>query len=82
MKREVVQHRLKFGNGWGGATSGIGQETALGLARAGWHLTLMARSQERAEATLADIQRQVPGATGEIHQADLSSQAEIRRAAK
>jgi NAD(P)-dependent dehydrogenase (short-subunit alcohol dehydrogenase family) len=65
-----------------GATSGIGQETALGLARAGWHLALIARSQARAEATLADIQRQVPGATGEIHQADLSSQAEIRRAAK
>ena len=64
-----------------GATSGIGQETALGLAKRGGHLVLVARSQERAEATLAAIQREVTGATGEIHLADLGVQADVRRAA-
>jgi retinol dehydrogenase-12 len=64
-----------------GATSGIGEQTALGLAREGGRLVLVARSPERAEATLAAIQREVPGAGGEIVLADLASQAAIRRAA-
>lgn len=64
-----------------GATSGIGQATAIGLAQQGGHLVLVARSRERAEATLAGIQREVTGATGEIHLADLGIQADVRRAA-
>jgi retinol dehydrogenase-12 len=64
-----------------GATSGIGQETALGLAREGGHLALVARSRERAEATLAALRREVPGTVGDIFLADLASQDEIRRVA-
>ena len=36
-----------------GATSGIGQRAAIALARQGAHLVLTARSQARADATVA-----------------------------
>jgi NAD(P)-dependent dehydrogenase (short-subunit alcohol dehydrogenase family) len=61
-----------------GATSGIGEEIALGLARAGGRVALVARRRERGEATLARIRRELPGAATELLLADLSVQAEIR----
>ena len=64
-----------------GATSGIGEQIALGLARAGARVTVVGRRRERGEATLGRIRREVPGAALELALADLSLQAEIRRLA-
>jgi retinol dehydrogenase-12 len=64
-----------------GATSGIGAETALGLARGGARVVLVGRSRERGEAVRERIRREVVGAEPELQLADLSSQDEIRRLA-
>lgn len=64
-----------------GATNGIGYETALGLARAGAALVLVGRDPERLRDAEARIRAAVPEARLESRQADLSSQAEIRRLA-
>ncbi len=64
-----------------GANSGIGLETARGLARAGFHVVLLCRNQERAERAKADIDASVDGASTEIVLADLGLQADVRRAA-
>jgi len=61
-----------------GATSGIGEEIALGLARAGAHVVVVGRRRERGEATLERIRREVAGAAPDLLLADLSVQAEIR----
>jgi NAD(P)-dependent dehydrogenase (short-subunit alcohol dehydrogenase family) len=54
-----------------GATSGIGEEIALGLARAGARVAVVGRRRERGEATLARIRRELPGAALELLLADL-----------
>ncbi len=64
-----------------GATAGIGQWIALGLARAGCHVVLVARNAERGAATQAWIAARVPGAVTELVLADLSSLAQTRAAA-
>ncbi|MCU1376212.1 MAG: short-chain dehydrogenase [Actinomycetia bacterium] len=64
-----------------GANSGIGLETARGLARAGHRVVLLCRNQGRAETAKADIDASVPGATTEIVLADLGLQADVRRVA-
>jgi NAD(P)-dependent dehydrogenase (short-subunit alcohol dehydrogenase family) len=64
-----------------GANSGIGLETARGLARAGYRVVLLCRNGERAAKAKADIDASVPGATTEIVLADLSEQASVRAAA-
>lgn len=61
-----------------GPTSGIGQWIALGLARAGLHVVLVARDAGRAAATRDWIARQAPQASTEIVQGDLSLLAETR----
>jgi NAD(P)-dependent dehydrogenase (short-subunit alcohol dehydrogenase family) len=64
-----------------GANGGIGLETARGLAARGYHVVLLCRSAERAQAAKADIDASVPGASTEIVLGDLSSQASVRAAA-
>ncbi len=64
-----------------GATSGIGKAAAAGLARAGFHVALLARDMARAQAAIADIQAQVPGARLLPVECDLASQASVRSAA-
>ncbi len=63
-----------------GATSGIGQWIALGIARAGYHTVLVARDAERGEATRRWIAEQARGASTELVVADLSSLAQTRAA--
>ena len=63
-----------------GATSGIGQWIALGLARAGHHTVLVARDAGRGEATRRWIAAQAPGASTALALADLSSLAQARAA--
>ena len=63
-----------------GATSGIGLETARALARLGATVVLLSRSPERCEAT-AKMLREESRSDVEILTADLSVQAEVRRAA-
>lgn len=64
-----------------GANSGIGLETARGLAASGFRTVLLCRNPERAEAARADIAASVPGAELEVVLCDLGRQAEVRRAA-
>jgi NAD(P)-dependent dehydrogenase (short-subunit alcohol dehydrogenase family) len=63
-----------------GASSGIGKETALGLAKLGFRLALVCRDRGRADATAAEIRRR--GAEVEVLIADLASQDEVRAAAE
>ena len=64
-----------------GATSGIGKETALRLARLGATVIIVARDAARGEAAGAEISSRVPLARVEVMTADLSSLAQVRRLA-
>jgi NAD(P)-dependent dehydrogenase (short-subunit alcohol dehydrogenase family) len=64
-----------------GASSGIGLETARGLAALGATVVLLVRSQERGAAAIEEIRRTVPDADLHLVLADLYSLDEIRRAA-
>jgi retinol dehydrogenase 12 len=64
-----------------GATNGIGRVSARALAVMGAKLFLVARDPQRAEETRAEIARAAPNADVRVILADLSSQAEVRRAA-
>jgi retinol dehydrogenase-12 len=61
-----------------GATSGIGLETARGLARAGFDLVLACRNAEKASVVRAAISAESPGVAVETLQLDLASLASIR----
>src|SRR5687767_405174 len=63
-----------------GATSGIGKAIATGLARAGAHVTVLARNRERGESTLAEIRKAAPESHLELLLCDLSSQRSVREA--
>jgi retinol dehydrogenase-12 len=65
-----------------GANSGIGLETARGLAREGFHVVLLCRNAERAAAAKSDIDASVPGASTEVVLCDLSDMDSVRTAAK
>jgi NAD(P)-dependent dehydrogenase (short-subunit alcohol dehydrogenase family) len=64
-----------------GATSGIGRWIAAGLARAGYAVTVIARDEDRAAATLAWIRARTPAAMVDVRIADLSSLGETRATA-
>lgn len=63
-----------------GATSGIGQATALGLARMGAHVAITGRDGERTEGVAREIRATASGPV-DAFVADLSSMAEVRRLA-
>src|SRR4051812_6879254 len=62
-----------------GANSGIGLETAVGLAAAGAHVVLTARDAERGEAARAEVVRRTGSQGAEVRLLDLASFASIRR---
>ena len=64
-----------------GATSGIGEATALGLAQAGALVTLVARNARKAEETRVRITAEVPESSVEIVLCDFASLTSIRTAA-
>jgi NAD(P)-dependent dehydrogenase (short-subunit alcohol dehydrogenase family) len=61
-----------------GANSGIGKETALGLARMGARIVLVCRNSQKGERTLADIQRETGSTQITLLLADLSSLDSVR----
>jgi NAD(P)-dependent dehydrogenase (short-subunit alcohol dehydrogenase family) len=63
-----------------GATGGIGEATAAGLAALGARVAITGRDRRRAEAAAAGI-RAAGGPEVDVFVADMSSQAEVRRLA-
>jgi NAD(P)-dependent dehydrogenase (short-subunit alcohol dehydrogenase family) len=63
-----------------GATGGIGEQTTLALARKGARLTLVGRSPEKLDATVARLRAEVPDVEVATLRADLSLVAETRAA--
>lgn len=64
-----------------GATSGIGQETAVALAGMGMRLAIVCRNPARGDATVAAIRERTGSTAVTLHRADLGVQADIRRVA-
>lgn len=64
-----------------GATSGIGQVAAEGLAGMGARMVLVARDKARGEAAMARLSERAPGVAHSIHYADLSRLGEMKRVA-
>ncbi|WAS91030.1 SDR family NAD(P)-dependent oxidoreductase [Nannocystis punicea] len=62
-----------------GATHGLGRVAALELARRGARLALVARDRDKAERTRAELRAAAPGASVDLHFADLTRLAEVRR---
>jgi NAD(P)-dependent dehydrogenase (short-subunit alcohol dehydrogenase family) len=60
-----------------GATSGIGRCAAIALARQGANLVLTARSQTRADATVAMIEAAAPGTRVHVHYGDFANLASV-----
>jgi NAD(P)-dependent dehydrogenase (short-subunit alcohol dehydrogenase family) len=65
-----------------GANSGIGKETALGLARLGAQVVMVCRNREKGQVALEDIRRESGSSQVDLLIADLSSQASVRELAK
>ncbi len=61
-----------------GASSGLGKEAALGLARAGAMVLLVCRDRGRGEAAAAEIRRRAPAGEVELLVGDLASQRQVR----
>ncbi len=64
-----------------GASNGIGLETALGLARLGASVALVARDGAKGEAALAAVRQAPGGGEASLFLADLGSLAQVRRLA-
>lgn len=64
-----------------GATGGIGKAAAIGLAKAGFNVVLLARDHGRGEAAAKDVVAAAPDASVEVLIGDLASQASVRAAA-
>jgi len=65
-----------------GATSGIGKETAIGLARLGARVAIVGRDAERTRATADWIKQTTGSEQVAFLVGDLSSQVEVRRLAR
>src|SRR5580704_10003617 len=65
-----------------GANSGIGKETALGLAQMGARVVMVCRNAEKGEAALEEICRDVGSSQVDLLIADMSSQASVRALAE
>jgi len=65
-----------------GSTNGIGEVTALELARKGAEVVLISRSQGKLENTVSKIKSETGNDNVSYIQADLSSMADIRKAAE
>jgi len=61
-----------------GANSGIGKETALGLAQMGARIVLVCRNPEKGRAALEDVRRESRSSDHDLLIADMSSQASVR----
>lgn len=61
-----------------GATSGIGRETARGLARSGASVLMVARDRERGRVLADEIAAEAASADVEVFIADLASQRDVR----
>jgi NAD(P)-dependent dehydrogenase (short-subunit alcohol dehydrogenase family) len=64
-----------------GGTGGIGQHTAIGLAKQGAHVVVTGRDQARGEAGVAAIKRASGNAQVDLLLGDLSVQADVHRLA-
>lgn len=64
-----------------GASGGIGLETARALAGRGYHVVLLCRSPQKADAARVEIESTVPEASLDIVLADLSRMDQVRKAA-
>jgi NAD(P)-dependent dehydrogenase (short-subunit alcohol dehydrogenase family) len=64
-----------------GATSGIGRETAVGLAGMGAKVIISARNAEKAAATITEINRRTGNTETDFIQCDLASLDSVRKAA-
>src|SRR3954468_14879055 len=62
-----------------GATSGIGEVAAVRLAEQGARIVFTARDKARADDTLAALRKAGPQAEHNVHMADLSRLAEMKR---
>src|ERR1039457_7109409 len=65
-----------------GANSGIGKETALGLAQMGARVVMVCRNAEKGKAALEDIRRESGSSHVDLLIADRSSQASVRALAE
>jgi NAD(P)-dependent dehydrogenase (short-subunit alcohol dehydrogenase family) len=61
-----------------GANSGIGKETALGLAQIGARVVMVCRNAEKGKAALEEIRRESGSSQVDLLIADMSSQASVR----
>lgn len=61
-----------------GANNGIGFETTMGMAEAGWHVVMACRSREKAEKARASIMRRLPSASLDVMLVDLGDLASVR----
>ena len=61
-----------------GANSGIGKETALGLAQMGAHVVMVCRNAAKGEAALEEIRRESGSSQVDLLIADMSSQISVR----
>ena len=64
-----------------GANSGLGLETTRALAARGAHVIMACRSLTKARQAEAEIKQSVPGASVELAQLDLASQASVHECA-
>src|ERR1035438_3155792 len=65
-----------------GANSGIGKETALGLAQMGARVVMVCRNAEKGKAALEEIRRESGSSQVDLLIADMSSQASVRALAE